>query len=67
MKIKHDCSEHVIRHMAINGYVDACSICCRQVGWNFTRLDGTQNIGSIWKHKKYSFISEKKEKENKNV
>jgi len=60
MKKSHDCSKWIIRHIAPNGYVDICSICCRQVGWNFTRGDGSQNVGSIWKNKTYSVIAEKK-------
>jgi|GEM_PF-2119278 len=60
MKDKHDCSQWIIRHIAPNGYVDMCSICCRQVSWNFTRGDGSQNVCSIWKNKTYSVIAEKK-------
>lgn len=59
MKEKHNCVDWIVRHIAPNGYVDGCSICCRQVAWNFTESDGSQNVGCIWKNKTYSVIAEK--------
>ena len=56
MRKKHDCSLFIVRHFAPNGYVDMCSICCRQVAWNFTRGDGSQCVGSIWENKTYSYV-----------
>jgi sugar phosphate isomerase/epimerase len=51
--------KNIIRHIASNGYVDICSICCRQVGWNTTDNDGFKRIGTIWKKKTYTPISQK--------